>query len=531
MVKEIKTKSSAIMLIIIIAAILVVLNLISINLFGRLDLTDDGIYSLSDSSRDIIANLTDRLTIKAYITEELPPPHNGDARYLRDLLDDYKAYSNGYLQYEFIDPGKEDKEDEAQGYRIPPLQFNVFRNDKTEFIKGYKGVVLLYGDKMEVLPFIENTNNLEYDLTRSINKLTKKEIPSIAFVMGNGAPDLTAGLNYAYQILSDEYRVQFLDLDNIRNIPEQIKALFVVQPKEQLSAWELYLIDQYIMHGGHAAFLLNEVSVDIRSGVVSPLTTGLQNLLNNYGVGIEEKLIIDLQCNMIPVTRNMGTFQMQSMVRYPFYPAITNFNRDVAIVKDIKKLDFLFISPLDLTFDVFPGTTRETLLTSSEKAGARAIPVDIAPEKRYIEEDFAQSTLPLGAVLTGKFKSYYAGLPAPEYMGPDTSGTTPLPDKRDIGSDDARIVVVGNGSFVTDEFQRATAGFVFMFNIADWMTQDQGLIAIRSKQVTGRTLDIVSDGTKNVTKYINMLGMPLLVVVFGLVRWQVKRSARKRSAL
>lgn len=531
MAREIKTKSSAIMLIIIIAAILIVLNLISINLFGRFDLTDDGIYSLSDSSRNIVGNLTDRLTIKAYITEDLPPPHNGDARYLRDLLDDYKAYSGGYLQYEFIDPGKSDKEDEAQGYRIPPLQFNVFRNDKTEFIKGYKGVVLLYGDKMEVIPFIENTNNLEYDLTRAINKLTKKEIPTIAFVMGNGAPDLTDGLNFAYQILSDEYRVQFLDLDNIRNIPEHVKALFVVQPKDMLSAWELYLIDQYIMHGGHVAFLFNEINVDIRTSVVAPITTGLQNLLNNYGVGIEEKLLIDLQCNMIPVTRNMGTFQMQSMVRYPFYPAISNFNRDIAIVKDIKKLDFLFISPIDFSHEAFPGTTRQPLLSSSEKAGARSLPVDIAPEKRYIEEDFARSNIPLGAVLTGKFKSYYAGLPAPEYKGPDTIGTTPFPDKLDIGSDDARIVVVGNGSFVTDEFQRATAGFVFLFNIADWMTQDQGLIAIRSKQVTGRTLQIVSDGTKNMVKYANMLGMPILVIIFGLARWQVRRAARKRSAL
>jgi hypothetical protein len=65
-------------------------------------------------------------------------------------------------------------------------------------------------------------------------------------------------------------------------------------------------------------------------------------------------------------------------------------------------------------------------------------------------------------------------------------------------------------------------------NIADWMTQDEGLISIRSKQVTGRTLDIVSDSTKKFIKYSNMLGMPILVIIFGLVRWQVKRSARRR---
>ena len=530
MARELKTRSSAILLIVIIAAILIVLNLISINVFGRLDLTDDHIYSLSSSSKQIVGNLTDRLTIKAFITENLPPPHNGDARYLKDLLDDYKAYSNGYLQYEFIDPAKDNKEDEAQSYRIPPLQFNVFRNDKTEFIKGYKGVVLLYGDKMQTIPFIENTDNLEYDLTRAINKLVKNEVPSIAFAMGDGEPDLSQGLSYAYQVLSDDYRVQFLDLKNIRNIPDQIKALFVVQPKDQLTAWELYLIDQYIMHGGHVAFLMNEVDVDIQKGTVAPITTGVQGLLNNYGVGIEQKLLIDLQCNMIPVTRNMGSFQMQSMVRYPFYAAISNFNHDIPIVKDFKKLDFLFISPLDLTYDLTPGTTRQILFTSSEKSGERELPVDIAPEKKYVDADFGRSDIPLGAVLTGKFKSYYANLEAPEYEGPDTSGTTAFPNKLNVGTDDARIVVIGNGTFITDDFKRAGNGFVLLLNIADWLTQDQGLIAIRSKQVTGRTLDVVSDSTRTFVKYSNMLGMPLLVIIFGLVRWQFKRSARKRRS-
>ncbi len=133
-----KTKSTAIMLIVIVAAILIIINLISLNFFSRIDLTDNGIYSLSDSSKELVADLNDRLTVKAYITEDLPAPHNGDARYLKDMLDDYRAYSGGLLQYEFIDPVKATKEEEAMSYRIRPVQFNVFRNDKTEFIKAYK---------------------------------------------------------------------------------------------------------------------------------------------------------------------------------------------------------------------------------------------------------------------------------------------------------------------------------------------------------------------------------------------------------
>ena len=474
--------------------------------------------------------LNDRLTVKAYITDDLPAPHNGDARYLKDLLDDYRAYSDGYLHYEFIDPAKENKEEEAMGYRIPPLQFNVFRNDKTEFIKGYKGVVLIYGDKQEVLPFIENTNNLEYDLSRAIRKLINTEIPKIGFTMGNGEPDMAEGLQTAYEILQKEYRVQFMNLENLKYIPEDIQALFVVAPSEPLSAWELYLIDQFIMRGGRVAFLLNKVDVNIQQGVVSPIENDLDKLLNSYGIGIKEQLAIDLQCNMIPVTRNMGQFQMQSMARYPFYLAIADFDRENPIVKDLNRLDIMFISPLDLNFPVDEGVERRILFASSEQSGIRSIPVDISPEKQYEQTDFTMKNIPLGAVLTGNFESHYIQHEQlPEYEGPDTLSETPIPEKIDHGAE-SRLVVIGNGSFVTDDYRRSAASFVVLLNIADWLTQDKGLISIRSKQVTGRTLRVVSDGTKNFVKYLNMFGMPFLVIIIGLIRWQFKRSSRKGKA-
>ena len=95
--KDVKTKSTAGLLIVIVAAILIIINLISLNIFSRADLTDENIYSLSDASINLVKSLNDRLTVKAFITEDLPAPHNNDARYLKDLLDDYKAYSGGYL--------------------------------------------------------------------------------------------------------------------------------------------------------------------------------------------------------------------------------------------------------------------------------------------------------------------------------------------------------------------------------------------------------------------------------------------------
>ena len=98
-------------------------------------------------------------------------------------------------------------------------------------------------------------------------------------------------------------------------------------------------------------------------------------------------------------------------------------------------------------------------------------------------------------------------------------------------TDDSRMVIIGNGSFIKDDNKRNSTSFVILMNIADWLTQEKGLISIRSKQVSGRILKVTSDSTKQLVKYVNMLAMPFVVVIFGLVRWQFRRAARKKRRM
>ncbi|MCP4633232.1 MAG: hypothetical protein GY855_09930, partial [candidate division Zixibacteria bacterium] len=403
------------------------------------------------------------------------------------------------------------------------------RNDKTEFIKAYKGLVLLYGDKQHVLPYIESTQNLEYELTLAIKKLITVDVPFIGFTIGNLEPDMQKGLTAAYQLLQAEYRVQFINLDNVRNLPEQLDALFVVQPIEKMNAWELYLIDQFIMRGGKVSFLFNPFEVNISQAMVTPVDNGLNAMLRSYGIGIHDSLIVDAQCNVIPVTRDMGGFRVQSIAQYPYFVKISNFNDTIPIVKDLNSLDMLFVSPLDLSLPLQENQNREILFSSSEMSGLRAIPIDISPEKQYEQSDFGSISKPLGAILSGSFKSYFGrNETVPQYEGPDSTGLTPFPVKTD-STTDARIVVIGNGSFITDDFRRSKSGFVLLMNICDWLTQDKGMISIRSRSVSDRALDARSDGTKQFIKYTNIFAMPLLVIIFGIVRWQYKRSQKKRN--
>ncbi|UCE20225.1 MAG: GldG family protein, partial [Gemmatimonadota bacterium] len=228
----------------LVAGIVVILNLFSLNVFRRLDLTEGHLFSLSKASKETVRNLDDKLVVKAYFSDDLPSPYNNQSRYLRDQLDEYKAYSKGKFQYEFIDPGSEEKlEREAQSYRIPPLQVNVVANDKIEIKQVYMGLVMLYEDKSEVMPVIKSVQGLEYDLTAAVKRITSEELMTVGFLTGHDEPEMTTDLNTVTGSLQRQYTLTQVDLSAGNTIPEEIAVLVVVSPQTPLSDWEKYAID------------------------------------------------------------------------------------------------------------------------------------------------------------------------------------------------------------------------------------------------------------------------------------------------
>ena len=184
-------KSQALITLGIVLVILVLLNIVSIRIFGRLDATKNRVFTLSEASKDLVRGLDDKVTIKAYFTEDLPAPYNNNRREVLDQLNEYKAYARGNLQYDFIDPSGEKGEMEAQQQGIAPLQVQVVKEDKFEVKRAYMGLVFLYEDKKEVLPAIQSPTTLEYEISSTIKRLTSKGLKKIGFLAGHGEPPLT----------------------------------------------------------------------------------------------------------------------------------------------------------------------------------------------------------------------------------------------------------------------------------------------------------------------------------------------------
>jgi gliding-associated putative ABC transporter substrate-binding component GldG len=510
-------KTQTLFRVFLVLGILILVNFISVRIFSRLDLTKAGVYTLSDASKALVRNLDDRVTVKAYFTEDLPAPYNNNRRQVLDILNEYKAYAKGNLHFEFINPEGEKNEREAQQAGIPPVEVQAVKEDKFEVKRAFLGLVLLYEDKKETLPVVQNLGSLEYDISAAIKRLTTTAKKRIGVTTGHQEAEL-ASMQRANQDVSAQYEVVPVDLSSsTATIPQDLAALLVIAPQKSFSDTAKYQIDQYIMHGGRAAFLLNKVNASLQQRYTQPVDLGLEPLLENYGIRINSDLVRDAQCASVTVMQQEGQFQMQSQIPFPYLPNATNVDRSNPIVKDLQGLIFYFVSSLDTSLAVNKGLKAEVLVRSSKHSGRQTGFMMIDPLHRYTADELSESNIPLAAVVSGSFKSYFS-----------PGGENKTLVAQAAKSPETRIVVVGDGDFMKDDFAGNRGNLTFFINIIDYLADDAGLITIRSKNVAQPPLDQISDGTKKLLKYGDLLLPPLLVIGYGLFRWR-RRVALKRS--
>ena len=202
----IKNKKSFIIFTAVFAIALVLLNLTSRDIFTRIDLTDNKMYSLSASSKSIVSKLDDRLTIKIYFSENLPNELGNTRRFLQDILEEYRAESDE-INFYFHNPQSDDElEEQARKDGIQPVQMQAIENDAMVVKKVYLGMVLLYEDKKEILPVIQTTTGLEYLISTKIKSLINSDKKTVAFLNLNSEKELktetlSSQLNEHYNFL------------------------------------------------------------------------------------------------------------------------------------------------------------------------------------------------------------------------------------------------------------------------------------------------------------------------------------------
>ncbi len=482
--------------------ILVVVNLIGLNVFGRLDWTDDRVYSLSQASQDLVAGLEDPVTITAYFADDLPPQLAPTRRFLKDKLDDYRAYGGQNVQYKFVDPSdNEELQQEASRNGIPSVQVQVVEKDNVQLKNAYMGVALQYADQRESIPVIQDLSRLEYDLTSAIRRLTRPEKPVAAFLTGHGEPDPTTDMRTIYQELGLNYLVTTYSAADLAGA-DRPDVLIVVAPTDTIPEADLRALDEYLMSGGRLGLLLNRVGADLQVGQAAELNIGLQTLLDTYGVSLLPNLIMDEKSSVVTMQRQQGIFNISQQIEYPLLPVAENFDSENPMVNRLQSVRFYFVSSIDTTLAIPDGVTMQPLVWSSSRSGVQQGFFMLAPTNTTAS--LAGGPYVLAASYTGTFPSAF------------DPGQTGLP---------ARLVVVGDGDFINETVMGSSPdNIAFGLNIVDWLAQDEAYLAIRTKSIAPRALQEVSDGIRPVIKYANMVGPLLVVLLFGLSRWRKRRG-------
>jgi len=205
---------------------IVLINVVGITLYARIDLTANKAYSISAVSKKVVATLTEPLTIKVFFTRDLPAPHNNTEQYLRDLLEEYTLYADRHFNYSFYDvnPESAGPNQPAMGnrklaadYGIYPVQIQIVENDEIKFKNAYMGLVLIHGDVIERIPTLTSTAGLEYKLTTAIQKLNNKISALLALKEKvNVKLFLSGSLNAV---------APYMGLEDLARLPQQIEAV------------------------------------------------------------------------------------------------------------------------------------------------------------------------------------------------------------------------------------------------------------------------------------------------------------------
>ncbi len=528
---------------------LVLLNIIALRVFTRVDVTRERAYTLSKASRETLDALDDQITVSAYFTENLPPPYSSNARYVRDLLEEYRSASKGKLSFEFIDPMSQetDKDKEAKKevrrdifgrtFReqtgiekelaqsgVQPVEIRVVQEDQVQTKRAYMGLVIRHQDKKEVIPVVQEIGSVEYDLTSLIRKMTRTKTPVIGLLQGHDEPKPEEKLRNLQSMLSQTYTVRPVDLGSKDKVDDDVDALLVVGPKTAYKPNELKALDQFLMQGKAAAFFLDVVQVDAKTFQSTPAEHGLAPLLASYGVTVGEQLVADAQSAQLNVQEQRGFMIVSMPVPYPFVPMLQRLEGDSPISKGIGGLSLPFVTQVTAT--AAEGRQVTALARSSKKSWLENKPYNTDPRRDWRSETITPAgPYDLMVQVSGKLKSHFAAEAAAANA---QSGAAALLAE---SKGDARLIVVGGSSLLWDDFM-GRPNQALMMNIADWMLLDPALLAMRTRGLSGAPLKPeLSDGTRNSVKFGNALGMPVLLVAFGLVRWRAREARRAKASV
>ena len=521
LIKKFKNRASFSVFVLIIIGILAVINIISYQVFHRFDLTESKDYSISKTTKTMLKNLDDVVDIKLCFSRELPPNFINIRQEVKDILDEYKNYSSGKIKIEEIFPeDSPEAEQKMQQLGIPKLQFNIKEKDKFQAIGGYAGLAVYFGGKKEVIPVIQTSQNLEYEITTIIKKLTLEKIPTIAFATGHNEKSSVEGLINISEVLRKQYNITTVDLATGDLVGDDVDALIILGANVPFDDRSKYIIDQFLMRGG--SLLIAQDGVSVSQGAAIANLADLNDILSSYGIKINADLVLDVSNEAV----NIPTGFFPIIMNYPFWPKILekNFNQDIPTTANLETAFFPWASSVEILPERIGDKQVFELVNTTEESWTIKENFNLDPQQQFAPHGQKQNILAVS--VSGKFSSFYQDKDKPQKESEDVE--VALAEEFISEIENGRIAVIGDSEFAQDSFL-SNSNLILFQNIVDSLVLDHDLINIRSKGITSRPLKEMSDAERNSMKYFNIFGVTIIVIIFGVVRYNLRKKKRFES--
>ena len=469
---------------------------------GRIDLTEDKIYSLAPSTKQIFNDLDDYLTITLYESKDHPINTALTARDVNDFLSDLDARSKYIkIKHRYPDADEKDKE-ESEIAGIPPVQFNVQRQGEFQVKTGYLGMTLAYANNKEVIPFIESLDGLEYKLASLTFKMLNDTKKSITFI-DLPSSKTNQSMGSFISLLAQQYEISVIDMNDINNIKTLPDVFIIAGGNYENVDIDLILpnnkIQDLILQGVSFFVLTDTVNIDSNRMVAYPNQNSGAMLWENFGIIIKNNMLYDL---VSYETLPFGTQSGEVLLPYPYWIRIPP--NDSKVTGKVNSTLFPWASSIELIQPMINNIKTDPIIITAPTTSIQYDYQDLSPDAKFNPSNNTGSQI-LGVKI----------------------------ENNEISNTTIRSIVISDSDWLTDNIAgRNQSNYALGMNMIDWLAQENQLADIRSKVIRERKLDWSSKGSffshQSLTKNLNLISSPILLIIYGLTRYTKRKTIQRK---
>jgi len=544
---------------------LLAVNYIAKQWHTRIDLTQDKRYTLSEVSKKTLAKIQNPIVIDVLLKGNIPTEFKKLQTETIQLLDEYAATNNNII-VNFVNPleGEEHPESVIQelinnGYQ--PLQITQNEAGKSSIEYIFPWAVISDGKKSERVRLFVNklgstdqeqvqnsVQKLEYNFTDALYKFALDKKKKIAVLRSNGALEDIYMADFL-KTAREYYFIAPFTLDSVATNPEKtlhdlekFDLLLVPKPTEPFTDAQKQVVDQYIMNGGRALWLIDNVAVSLedmyKTGgmtMAMPVDLNLTDMFFQYGFRINYTLVNDLYFSEIIVATGDGSQTRYMPIPWVYNPLVISGNNHL-INNHLDAVRFQFANSIDTLKN---GVKKTVLLASSPFSKADGTPREINlrfDPNNQNKEAYKHGNIPLAVLLEGEFNSVYK----------DRIRPINLKEKSDR-SKPTKMLVIADGDIIKNDidsknniplelgFDKWTNKYydnkAFLQNALNYLLDDTEFLSLRNKKVQLAFLDKekVAESANSWQVKVFVYPLLLLILVMLLVLYFYKKKNLKKG--